>query len=119
MKYEISSKNFRRSRDHSRRKAMPLIDFIGVSLKLVTATKLFCKTRRQLKNLIQKHCEEDILHNEELKEAAKREKLLNILNLVDVYIPPTPSSGEQDDKPDDNSAFSADVQKQVILLQDG
>ena len=51
------------------------------------------------------------MHNEELEEAAKREKLLNILNLVDVYIPPTPSNGEQDDQPDDDSAFAADVQK--------
>ena len=36
-----------------------LINFIGVSLKLATATELFSKTR-QLKKLIQKHCEKDI-----------------------------------------------------------
>ena len=36
-----------------------LINFIGVSLKLATATELFSKTR-QLKKLIQKHCKEDI-----------------------------------------------------------
>ena len=68
---------------------------------------MLSKSRRQMKKLIQKHCEEDILDNEELEEAAKREKLLNILNLVDVYNPPTPSSGGEDDKPDDDSALAA------------
>ena len=59
------------------------MDFSGVSLKLAA------KTRRQLKKLIQKHYEEDILDNEELEEPAKREKLLSILNLVDVCNLPT------------------------------
>ena len=84
-----------------------LIEFIGVSLKLVTTTELLSKTRRQLKKLIRKYCEEDILDNEELEEATKREKVLNILNLVDVYNPPTPSSGGKDDKPDDDSTLAA------------
>ena len=88
-----------------------LIEFISVSLKLAATTELVSKTRRQLKKLIQRHCEEDILDNEELEEATKREKLLNILNLVDVYNPPTPSSGGEDDKPDDDSALPADAQK--------
>ena len=82
-----------------------LIEFIGVSLKIATTTELLSKTRKQLKKLIQKHCEEDILDNEELEEAIKTEKLLNILNLVDVYNPPTPSSGGEDDKREDNSAL--------------
>ena len=82
-----------------------LIEFISVSLKLATTTELLPKTRKQLKKLIQKHCEEDILDNEELEEAIKTEKLLNILNLVDVYNPPTPSSGGEDDKREDNSAL--------------
>ena len=69
------------------------------------------KTQRQLKKLIQRHCEEDNLDNEELEEATKREKLLNILNLVDVYNPPAPSSGGEDDKPDDDSALATDAQK--------
>ena len=72
----------------------------------------FQKQRRQLNKLIQKHCEEDILDKEELEEATKREKLLNIFNLVDVYNPPTPSNGE-DDKPEDDSALAADAQKAV------
>ena len=87
-----------------------LIDFIGVSLKLATATELFSKTR-QMKKLFQKHCEEDILDNGELEEAVKREKLLNILNMFDMYNPPTPFSGREDDKPDDDSALEADAQK--------
>ena len=90
-----------------------LIEFIDVSLKLATTTDLLSKTRRQLKKLIQRHCEEDILDNEELEEATKRGKLLNILNLVDVYNPPTPFSGGEDDKPDDDSALVADAQKTV------
>ena len=90
-----------------------LIEFIDVSLKLATTTDLLSKTRRQLKKLIQRHCEEDILDNEELEEATKRGKLLNILNLVDVYNPPTPFSGGEDDKPDDDSALAADAQKTV------
>ena len=65
------------------------MDFSSVSLKLAAATELFSKTRRQLKKLIQKHYEEDILDNEELEEPAKREKLLSILNLVDVCNLPT------------------------------
>ena len=73
----------------------------------------FQKQRRQPKKLIQKHCEEDILDNEKLEEATKREKLLNIFNLVDVYNPPTPSSGGEDDKPEDDSALAADGQKAV------
>ena len=52
-----------------------LIEFIGVSLKLATTTELLSKTRRQLKTLIQKRCEEDILDNEELEKNTKREKL--------------------------------------------
>ena len=84
-----------------------LIDFIDVSLKLATATELFSKTR-QLKKLIQKHCEEDILDN---GEATKREKSLDILNQYDVYNPPAPSSGREDDKPEDNSELAADAQK--------
>ena len=88
-----------------------LIEFIGVSLKLATTTELLSKTRRQLKKLIQKRCEEDILDNEELEETTKREKLLNILNFVDLYNLPTPSSGGEDDKPDDDSALPADAQK--------
>ena len=52
-----------------------LIEFIGVSLKLATTTELLSKTRRQLKTLIQKRCEEDILDNEELEKTTKREKL--------------------------------------------
>ena len=52
-----------------------LIEFIGVSLKLATTTELLSKTRRQLKTLIQKRCEEDILDNEELEQTTKREKL--------------------------------------------
>ena len=51
------------------------------------------------------------MDNEELEEATKREKLLNILNLVDVYSPPTPSSGGKDDKLEDDSALPADAQK--------
>ena len=51
------------------------------------------------------------MDNEELEEATKREKLLNILNLVDVYSPPTPSSGGEDDKLEDDSALPADAQK--------
>ena len=51
------------------------------------------------------------MDNEELKEATKREKLLNILNLVDLHNPPTPSSGGEDDKPDDYSALATDAQK--------
>ena len=88
-----------------------MIEFIDVSLQIATTTELLSKTRRQLKKLIQNHCEEDILDNEELEEATKREKLLNILNLVDVYNPPTPSSGGKDDKPDDDIALPADAQK--------
>ena len=110
-----------------------LIEFISVSLKLATTTELLPKTRKQLKKLIQKHCEEDILDNEELEEAIKTEKLLNILNLVDVYNPPTPSSGGEDDTREDNSALQQMHRKQhieekhqmmkklqweVILLQD-
>ena len=52
-----------------------LIEYIGVSLKLATTTELLSKTRRQLKTLIQKRCEEDILDNEELEKTTKREKL--------------------------------------------
>ena len=52
-----------------------LIEFIGVSLKLATTTELLSKTRRQLKTLIQKRCEEDILDNEKLEKTTKREKL--------------------------------------------
>ena len=52
-----------------------LIEFIGASLKLATTTELLSKTRRQLKTLIQKRCEEDILDNEELEKTTKREKL--------------------------------------------
>ena len=52
-----------------------LIEFIGISLKLATTTELLSKTRRQLKTLIQKRCEEDILDNEELEKTTKREKL--------------------------------------------
>ena len=59
-----------------------LIDFIGVSLKLATSTELLSKTIRELKKLILKHCEEGIFYNEELEEPAKREKLLNTLNLT-------------------------------------
>ena len=88
-----------------------LIEFISVSLKLATATELLPKTRKQLKKLIQKHCKEDILDNEELEEAIKMEKLLNILNFVDIYNPPRPSSAGEDDKRDDNSALPADAQK--------
>ena len=72
---------------------------------------MLSKTRIQLKKLIQKHCEEDILDNEELEEATKRAKLFNILNLVDVCNPPTPSSGGEDDKPADDRALAADAQK--------
>ena len=88
-----------------------LIEFISVSLKLATATELLPKTRKQLKKLIQKHCKEGILDNEELEEAIKMEKLLNILNFVDIYNPPRPSSAGEDDKRDDNSALPADAQK--------
>ena len=63
---------------------------------------MLSKTRRQLKKLIQKHCEEEILDNEVLEEPAKRQKLINILNLADVNNPPTPSSGGDDDKSDDH-----------------
>ena len=51
------------------------------------------------------------MNNEELEKPAKREKLLYILNLVDMYNPPTPSGGGDDDKSDDGKAFAADVQK--------
>ena len=51
------------------------------------------------------------MDNEELEEATKTEKLLNILNLVDLYKPPTPSSGGEDDKSDNYSALAADAQK--------
>ena len=85
-----------------------LIEFIDVSLKLATTTDLLSKTRRQLKKLIQRHCEEDILDNE---KATKREKSLDILNQFDVYNLPTPSSGGEDDKPDDDSTLPADAQK--------
>ena len=74
-------------------------------------SELFSKKRRQLKKLIQNPCEEDILDNDELEEPTKREKMLNILNVVDVYNTPTPSSGREDDKPDDDSALAADAQK--------
>ena len=37
--------------------------------------------------------------------------MLNILNVVDVYNTPTPSSGREDDKPDDDSTLAADAQK--------
>ena len=37
--------------------------------------------------------------------------MLNILNLIDLYNTSTPSSGVEDDKPDDYSALAADVQK--------
>ena len=62
-----------------------LIEFISVSLKLETTTELLPKTRKQLKKLIQKHCEEDILDNEELEEATKREKLLNIWFMCTIH----------------------------------
>ena len=64
-----------------------------------------------MKKLIRKHCEEDLSDNEELEESAKRGKLLNSLNLVEVYNPLTPSSGGKNDKPDDDNALAADVQK--------
>ena len=51
------------------------------------------------------------MDNGELEEAAKREKLLNIFNMFDMYNPPTPFSGREDDKPDDDSALEADAQK--------
>ena len=51
------------------------------------------------------------MDNEELEEPTKREKMLNILNVVDVYNTPTPSSGREDDKPDDDSTLAADAQK--------
>lgn len=72
---------------------------------------MLSKTRRQLKKLIQKHCEEGILDIEEPEEAAKRKKLLNILNLADVCNPPTPSTGRDDDKSDDDNALPANVPK--------
>ena len=40
-----------------------------------------------------------------------RGRNLNILNFVDLYNPPTPSSGGEDDKPDDDSTLPADAQK--------
>ena len=46
------------------------------------------------------------MDNGELEEAAKREKLLNIFNMFDMYNPPTPFSGGEDDKP-----LAADAQK--------
>ena len=57
------------------------------------------------------------MDNEEPEEATKREKLLNTLNLVDVYNPPTPSSGGEDDKPDDDSALVADPQKAAYQIR--
>ena len=51
------------------------------------------------------------MDNGKLEEAAKREKLLNIFNMFDMYNPPTPFSGREDDKPDDDSALEADAQK--------
>ena len=93
-----------------------LIDFIGVSLKLAAATELFSKMRRQLKKIIQKHCEEDILDNEELDEPANREKLLTILNLVDVYNPPTPSSGGEDDKVADGGNLTSGWLREMEAL---
>ena len=85
LKYEVSRKHFRKEKrfcDHSRidKKLCSfsnelLIDITGASLRLATATELLSKTKRQLKKLIQKHCEEDILDNEKLEEPDKREKL--------------------------------------------
>ena len=83
-------------------------------VKLAITTELLSKTKRQLKKLIQRHCEENTLDNEELEEATKSEKLLNILNLVDVCNQPTPSSGGEDNEPDDDSALAADVHKAVF-----
>ena len=81
LKYELSRKTLDDFATRRGEKLCPfsnklLIHFNGVSLKLATATELFSKTR-QLKKLIQKHCEEDILDNE---KATKREKSLDILN---------------------------------------
>ena len=51
------------------------------------------------------------MDNGELEEAAKREKLLNIFNMFDMYNPSTPFNGGEDDKPDDDRALAADAQK--------